>query len=333
MIVLLSYNGDAATAEIMDWLQHLGGPYRRINLEDEDFRNITIEMTRSGGVHTTLLLQDGSILNVAEVSCFLFRGGLFSFDQLPAPAGPVPPAVAEAHQRLEFQTITTFFYEQVAAKCLGSPLLHPLNKLKQLQAAQALGIPIPATLVTSAQSRLCASGLGAQSVVLTKSVQESIFTPAGDAFYDLKAAEIPVTEVPEHFFPSLFQASIAKVIEIRAFYLAGDFYALAMLLCAAPERVVDFRTQTRQIRYCRYQLPNSLTRQLTRLMRMLQLNTGSIDLVRTAEGHYYFLEVNPTGQFGWVSEYGSYCLEKKIAEYLLHQHEAFEKSTVRARQL
>ncbi len=51
-------------------------------------------------------------------------------------------------------------------------------------------------------------------------------------------------------------------------------------------------------------------------MKKLNLDTGSIDLIKDLSGNYYFLEVNPQGQFGGMKEYGL-DIEKNIAEYLI----------------
>ena len=52
-------------------------------------------------------------------------------------------------------------------------------------------------------------------------------------------------------------------------------------------------------------------------MKYVNLNTGSIDMIVTKENEYIFLEVNPVGQFGMVSQPCNYYLEKKITEYLM----------------
>lgn len=51
-------------------------------------------------------------------------------------------------------------------------------------------------------------------------------------------------------------------------------------------------------------------------MADLDLNCGSIDMILGNDGLYYFLEVNPVGQFGMVSGPCNYYLERKIANFL-----------------
>jgi D-alanine-D-alanine ligase-like ATP-grasp enzyme len=66
-----------------------------------------------------------------------------------------------------------------------------------------------------------------------------------------------------------------------------------------------------------YQLPKELEAKIDVLMQKLQLNTGSLDFMVTEDNQFYFLEVNPVGQFGMVSVPCNYYLEQKIADYLL----------------
>ena len=65
-----------------------------------------------------------------------------------------------------------------------------------------------------------------------------------------------------------------------------------------------------------YRLPKKIENKIVNLMEKLHLTSGSIDLIKGVDGKYYFLEVNPVGQYDWVSVYGGYDLDQKIAFYL-----------------
>ena len=52
-------------------------------------------------------------------------------------------------------------------------------------------------------------------------------------------------------------------------------------------------------------------------MQKAHLTTGSIDLIKSVDGEYIFLEINPIGQFGMVSNPCNYPLERKVAEWLV----------------
>ncbi len=51
-------------------------------------------------------------------------------------------------------------------------------------------------------------------------------------------------------------------------------------------------------------------------MQDVNLNSGSLDFIYTPEREFVFLEVNPVGQFDWLSTHCNYFIEKHIADEL-----------------
>jgi hypothetical protein len=332
MIVILSYPGDQVANSVMDWLAAYKCNYRRIHLEEEDFRKLAFSIAMEH-LNIQFELSNGDVLKMEEVSMFFFRGGLLKLNLNDYKCKDLPDALMERHLLHEFNTVVRFFYKQIAKKCLGNPLLHPLNKLEQLETARELGLKIPVSIIHNSRKGLKTSLLKALPVFITKSIQENVlYQETPGIHYDLKVHELEMKEVSDSFFPSLFQEGIEKSLEIRAFYLDGSFYSIAMLLCASDQRVVDYRLATNSIRYATYQLPEGIKTALEKLMKRMGLTSGSIDLMLASNGDYYFLEVNPTGQIGWVSDFGNYCLEEKIAQYLLKKEKVFiyERTTTPA---
>lgn len=322
MIVLLSYSGDQIANDVMDWLYAFGCNCKRINLEEEDFRKLSFSI-KGTKAEVCLKLKDDSMLKMNDVSVFFFRGGLLKPDIQGYVKNGLSDRSIKTHLTYEFNTLTQFFYLEISKKCLGNPLLQPPNKLLQLQLAADAGLTIPETWVSRSKSELKKMK---NDVFITKSIQENVLLQDEDLIhYNLKVNTIRRSELPEYFFPSLFQYPVEKSAEVRAFYLDGKFYSLAMLISALDEPVIDYRAVTGKIRYARYKLPEEVERKLDRFMKMMGLNTGSIDLLIDREGVYHFLEVNPTGQIGWVSDYGNYFLEEKIARYLLNKELIFSR--------
>ena len=52
-------------------------------------------------------------------------------------------------------------------------------------------------------------------------------------------------------------------------------------------------------------------------MNVLKLNTGSLDFIKAKDGNYYFLEINPTGQFGMMEGYVIIHYIKRVAQVLV----------------
>lgn len=82
---------------------------------------------------------------------------------------------------------------------------------------------------------------------------------------------------------------------------------------------LDFRRYNwdKPNRYIPYKLDTATKLNINKLMRKLNLNCGSIDMIKGKDGKLYFLEVNPTGQFGMVDFPCNYGLHKLVAEQLI----------------
>ncbi len=132
--------------------------------------------------------------------------------------------------------------------------------------------------------------------------------------------------LPAKISPSLFQHCIDKRYEVRVFYLDGQCYSWAILSQADAQTRTDYRryNESRQNRVVPYLIPDALAAKLRALFGEVGLNTGSVDLMVDARDDYYFLEINPVGQFGLLSRSSNYQLESAIAQWLIEHagHEA-----------
>ena len=83
---------------------------------------------------------------------------------------------------------------------------------------------------------------------------------------------------------------------------------------------IDFRNYNlnKPNRYVPYKLPKLIETKLLKLMNVHKLNNGSIDLILNSKGEYVYLEVNPVGQFSFLSNSCNYHIEKLIATKLLN---------------
>ena len=75
------------------------------------------------------------------------------------------------------------------------------------------------------------------------------------------------------------------------------------------------------------ELPAQLTRQLLALQKRLGLVYGAVDLRQTDAGEYYFLEVNPAGQWLFCEERAGLPITQAHAELLAQIADASRPST------
>ncbi|MNK04821.1 hypothetical protein D3C87_226940 [compost metagenome] len=232
----------------------------------------------------------------------------------------------------EFNTLhSLLFYSIDKKKWLNDPIIEDhLNKLNVLFLAKKLQLNIPySEVLTDKQSLM--EMLQQYPHLIVKPLNECVLLEDADqTYYRMLTKSInekDIKSIPDTFFPSLVQERINKKFEVRVFYLAGTFYSMAIFSQSNKKTVADFRNydNKRPNRNVPYKLPNEIESKLKRLMKELNFETGSIDLMVDMEGNYIFLEINPAGQFGMVSYPCNYYLEKKMAQLFIQTSTKNEK--------
>jgi glutathione synthase/RimK-type ligase-like ATP-grasp enzyme len=324
MVLVLSYAGyEQATERVLDWLLYYRYPFLRISQRDL----LDPEADWRIAAHTGRISFRGNDLQ-ATVGAVFFRRWVAE--------SPPASSAATANERAFREEIAGEGHDLAALLVAGLKdkfwLPHPTaseraaNKLAVLSRAAAAGFPVPRTYVcrTRAEVARILDDGGRQWV--TKPIkfcqyyhdgQGGVYTHFTSA---LGAAEL--AQLPERFFPSLVQERIAARLEVRVFYLQGQCYAEASYE-SAPDAAAAVDIKLRQgnanMHYLPYRLPDAVLTALRTLMDDLELNTGSIDLLLGQDGRYYFLEVNPVGQFSAPSGKCNYQLERRVAELLIEQ--------------
>lgn len=149
---------------------------------------------------------------------------------------------------------------------------------------------------------------------ITKVISGSSIQEIDDYFIVNYTKKLNIEKIgTTNFFPSLVQNYIEKKYELRIFYLNGEFYSMAIFSQKDNQTIIDFRNynKTKPNRTVPYKIPDCQAIKLDLLMKKLEINCGSIDMIVTNDNEYVFLEVNPVGQFGMVSYPCNYNLEKK----------------------
>jgi glutathione synthase/RimK-type ligase-like ATP-grasp enzyme len=203
--------------------------------------------------------------------------------------------------------------------------LRASSKLLQLKVASAVGMKIPVSLFSN-------DPLQVRAFLQKTAKQGAIYKPLCSQFwFEAKyiriayTAKINLLDLPGdevlRLTPGIYQEEIKKQYEVRVTCF-GDYLIAAKLDSQAHEEgVIDWRAITPgKMKVTPYQLPTLLEDQIRRFMRKMGLVTGSIDLIKTMDGNYIFLEVNEQGQFLWIEEY---CQDISVLnpfiEFLTHK--------------
>jgi ATP-GRASP peptide maturase of grasp-with-spasm system len=330
MICILSHSQlETSTEVVIAWLRAWKAPFIRINGADIDNHGGPLISINNADVWDRLG-ADGIALGTDEIRVVWYRRwayrntyrsvGVFKDHKHSITVNIYSIFLHIYH---ELQGVSHFLFSRMAsAKWLGDPAIASVNKLQVLKLAAEMGLDIPDTIVTTSMDEVRRFA-ARHGEIITKPISEALMCN-----FDEKPYTSYTSSVPEEFlendtwrgaFPSLFQEKLRKKYEIRIFYLDGRCFSMAMFTQNNVMTQTDFRKYSydRPARTVPYRLQPQVEDRLRMLMEALHLDTGSIDMVRTVDGRDVFLEVNPVGQFGMVSEPCNYFLEEKVARALV----------------
>lgn len=194
-----------------------------------------------------------------------------------------------------------------------------LNKLRVLQKANEAGLRTPATIITTIKSELEAFAKQYLNIISKAISDVKAFEYKDEGYIYTYTSDVnDFDSIEDEFFPTLFQEKIQKKYELRIFYLHGNIYPMAIFSQNDKQTKTDFRNYNYQVpnRNVPYKLPKVLSIKIKKLMNMIGLDTGSIDMIIDKKNNFFFLEVNPVGQYDMVSYPCNYNLHREIAKYL-----------------
>ncbi len=329
MVIIQSRDFEISTHAVIDWLISLKVPYYKLVLDDPSATVRAVTIAENGIIDLTLTVT-GREINLRNVTAYWHRRGKtplthvqskkLSFFRRTLGLFNFKRALINLNdERRHLGHFLNYAFTNVPVK-IGNPNNATMNKLVVLHKAAQIGLKISPTLITSSREML-SSYADCFPKLITKSISDNLNTSSSTdtfMFYTEKVTREAIPALPPDFFYSLFQSEIEKKFEVRVFYLKGEFYAMAIFSQNDQQTEVDFRKYNNEKpnRMVRFQLPDDVQQKLEKLMQSLHLDSGSIDLIISTNNDFYFLEVNPVGQFGMVSYPCNYFIERKIAQYL-----------------
>ncbi|WP_294285403.1 MvdC/MvdD family ATP grasp protein [uncultured Chryseobacterium sp.] len=115
------------------------------------------------------------------------------------------------------------------------------------------------------------------------------------------------------YCPMIFQPYIEKKYELRIVYLDGEFFTGKI----NNSEHTDWRIAHGDYFWSAYVLPEAVEANLASMMKEMGLYIGAIDMIRSRDGNYYFLEVNPQGEWGMLQKELDFPIAERIADNLI----------------
>ncbi len=317
---------DLSTNDVIDWLRYYNEEYLRISEFDEILYDRVIITNKRFEV---ILKINDVVYQLSNFKGFWYRRSHFKLFFKGLEIKSKLDKELNRHLFTEAHEIHKLVKTYIEIRSINKQDDIYLNKLDVLRAASELGIKIPNSIVTNNKKDLMVF-YNENKQLITKNFSQGIFVKyrgmnlgSSTKFVDSKVIE----DLPDLFHYSLFQEMINKLFEVRVFFINNQYYASAIFSQNSEKTKLDFRNYDRNKpnRTPPFKLPKNTLEKLKLLMKEININSGSIDLIVSTSEEFIFLEVNPIGQFSQVSLPCNYYLEKEIAKQLINNKNGFNK--------
>lgn len=180
-------------------------------------------------------------------------------------------------------------------------------KLPQLALARRLGLSVPRTIVTNEpdEARRFLSACDAGAVVKALSAPYVFYPGRGAAtLYTHLIGVADMERIDDvKTCPTMLQQFIRKAADVRVTVIGEQVFGVSIESQDSEDTAVDFRRSGDRMLSLRHEplvLPEMIEERCRSMLRHFGLEFGAFDFALTEDGTYYFLEVNPNGQWLWL---------------------------------
>lgn len=311
MILCITHSRDFYNIDLFfDYLTAKGIPYFRLN-SDKLNHDQKISISQNSFELTDEL---GKTIKAEDVKAVWHRKS-WMID--------IPEELDDAYRKIFLKEYSTLRYN-LFTMLENVPWINPFenenridgNKMLQLNIAQKNGLIIPETLFSNDAEAITGFfhtyGNGKMVAKLHGVISKSM---GGENFLSTNIIdENSIQDIADiEYCPMIFQPYIEKEYELRIAYLDGEFFTGKI----NNSENADWRIALGNYFWTEYHLPENIKTSLTAMMKEMGLYMGAIDMIRGKDRKYYFLEVNPQGEWGMLQKDLDFPIAQRIADNLI----------------
>lgn len=311
MILCITHSRDFYNIDIFfEYLKSKNIPYFRLN-SDNINNNQKISISENGFELTD---ESGNTVHSEEITAVWHRKS-WRID--------IPEELDESFRKIFLKEYSTLRYNVLTA-LENVPWINPfenenkidVNKMLQLNIAQKHRLTVPKTIFSNNADKITAffhkycngkmvaklhgvisKSMGGENLLSTNIIDENSLENIEDVEY----------------CPMIFQPYIEKEYELRIVYLDEEFFTGKI----NNSENADWRIAQGNYFWSEYYLPENIKQNLTAMMKEMGLYLGAIDVIKGKDGQYYFLEVNPQGEWGMLQKDLNFPIAQRIADNLI----------------
>lgn len=303
MILIITHKEDYTTDYVIDKLNKKSIPYFRFNCEDYLSYDIFIEYNFKNII---------SINNINKFTSVWYR-------RTKLPTIDCENQSERIYLLNEMDTFMHNLFEIIDAKWLSNPISVAAaeNKLAQLMLAKELGMNVPTSLITNNISQLkCFINKNSKTII--KPIARGRIDYADNSskliFTNIIPEEV-INQIDSYTLtPAIYQEYIEKEYELRVTVVENEIFAASVDSQSFNEAQIDWRRK--KMKFEKYNLPEALKNKCRMMLKHLNLSFGAFDFIKATNGDYYFLEVNPNGQWVWIEKDTGLPISESIIKFL-----------------
>lgn len=317
MILVITNKEDLTADYFIDKLQSREISYYRLNTEDIGTLVSIVFRTKSGSF-TLIDQQKQREIDSQSVKSVYFRRPKFP---------DVPDSLSIGEKQFFYSEMSTFL--EGLYRALGSKkwinnffdIKAAENKIYQVRTASLLEFRIPDSLITN----LPKAALG-----FTSQPDDHILKPLKSGLLSEVSPQmsrvIYTTQINQDFYqhiddicclPVYLQKKIKKEIDVRVTVVGDKVFAASIHSQESEISQTDWRRAATLLPHTRINLPHNIINRCLNLCQNLSLNFAAIDLILDQESNFWFLEINPNGQWVWIEKILDYPICESIIEFYL----------------
>ena len=293
-VLILSSLYDFSTDLVCLKLNELGVNFLRLNREYFENYRVTLDPQIP---NMSIRMMEKTYYIGPHLKTVWFRQPVFLRN-----APPVPLSLSDQLERSQWAAFLRGLsvFEQAAWMNFPAKTYLAESKPYQLYVASRCGFNVPKTCVSNNASEI--QGRFSDSVIV-KSLDTILLHEGSDCLFTYTTLNdvCEISEETTYSAPFFAQELLRNKVDLRI-TLVGDNVFAVKIISNGRGIEGDWRLVPRnEVRYEDFELSDELRCKCLSLARSLEIPYAAIDLIETPEDTY-FIEVNPTGEWGWLDE-------------------------------
>lgn len=187
------------------------------------------------------------------------------------------------------------------------------NKMLQLDLAKKIGLKTPKTVICNTLPK----EIHPDRKYVVKSLDTALFYHENNELFTytniLAGKELMGSQL--NTAPVILQEFLDNKIDLRITVIGKKIFS-AKVIANGKGIYGDWRvTKKELLEYIPVEIPQSLVFKIIKFMKEMKLNFAGIDMALIGDG-YYFIESNPTGEWGWLVRTTGFPIDIEISNFL-----------------